>query len=900
MSRTWSKILVWVSVVLCVSSASLGLEATTAPSTAPAAPQSAPATMAAGSALEDKSGEHIAAAIAEVLIGHFAEAGEQIDKAAEIVPSDESIAAARDLLQGYRRRMRQAEAERRTEYDEAVRRVRWCMIAQRSLGGLPAGLEKKLRAKVEELASSCGKVGGSESLRDAAVEEAAKLKADSAEALTKSQQLLGEAEKLLADDDSDYGETFRALAKKLSREIESWKQLWESVQTDTPEGRDLGADELKVMESNLVEALVDVESMVAEKPWRIALMRAKDEARELALDQESLADQDWYKDLIADIERRGQEAVRDAKWYDALSAYAGLSKLSADNEEYQNTLKLIRRHVRMLGLYGNERSGGPSAPPGPGQAGLKQPATQATGNLVAPEPARWERMVSGVDAEMVDRTIRRLSASYVTAVDFRKLTRGALLSVKVLAQTPQVVDTFPNLRDEAKKQRFIEIIDRQLDAVDKTDRVDDLDLRLAFNVVLRASERTVKIPTEVVAIEFAEGFLDELDRFSAVIWPNNVADFRKHMLGQFVGVGIRINKAPDEPLKVVTPLAGSPAYKAGIRAGDAIIAVDGSATKDRDIDELVDSIMGEKGTKVVLTVKRRGGLKPIDIPVVRDKIFIRTVTGWRRRPVTGEWDYILDADQSIGYIRITQFTDETPRDVRKALKNLRSDGIKSIVLDLRINPGGLLRSAVAVANEFVDSGRIVSTRGRQVFSTTKNAKSDGTFLRGDLVVLVDKLSASAAEIVSGALKDLGRATIVGKRTYGKGSVQNVITLRHDPVTRQQLASLKLTTAYYYVGDSERLLHRENGAETWGVDPDVEVNMTPKQTDRWRQIQFSNELLQDTQTDELDQDLATQYDHDIQLQTAVVLLRLMQLQHAHPSVAKAPPAEGPVVPETQVR
>ncbi len=175
-----------------------------------------------------------------------------------------------------------------------------------------------------------------------------------------------------------------------------------------------------------------------------------------------------------------------------------------------------------------------------------------------------------------------------------------------------------------------------------------------------------------------------------------------------------------------------------------------------------------------------------------------------------------------------------------------------------------------MANEFLDTGRIVYTRGRQVPRTEIKADKKGAYLQGDLVVLVDKKSASAAEILSGALKDWRRGVIVGQRSYGKGSVQNVIPVRRDE------AYLKLTTAYYYL-PSGRLLHRQNSAKDWGVNPDVDVYITPRQMRRWLRIRRKTDLLQDFEPDLLKADLSQQYDADFQLNTAVLLLELMRLK-----------------------
>jgi len=884
-SKVRSKFALWLCCCAVLFAGPAGILATGEAPATQSQPSSAQAQ--AGAGLQPL--HLLQVSIHQAAKGDFADARAAIGRAIELAPENVDVQTARRLLEQYARRLDEAQEDRETEYKEAVRRVRWRMVAQETYPQRESTQrQKELEAKAEQIVAACENAVASDVLRDATTNETKDLRRDALEGLRKGGETLDAAAELAAGDESAFAGVFREVSDILERQIRRCRKTWETMTLDTPGGRVEASEALEPAERELAEALTDLEAILGAEPWKSALVYA-DAARELAVNKDRVADQEWFQQLVDDVRRRGREAVEQAKWYDALSAYAGLAKLFPDNERYEQELDKVRRHVRMLELYtsAEDDDESPGGAEGEDQAA---PETRPSGPAAQVQP-RWEKLVSGVDAEIVTRAIKRLRDIYVSPVDFRELTRQALLSVKIFASTPQLEGTFPGLRDEKAKQQFLAAIDRQLGAVEDANRVDDLDLHLAFNSVLRASERTINVPTSVLAVEFAEGFLDDLDRFSAMIWPEEVSNFRKHMLGQFVGVGIRITKSPGEPLKVVTPLAGSPAHKAGVRTGDMILAVDGRPTKDRDIDELVDSIMGEKGTKVVLTIKRPGRLKPVDIPIVRDTISIRTVKGWRRKPASGKWIFQLDVDPSIGYIRLTQFTDETASEIRRVLDDLKSQGVDSLILDLRLCPGGLLRSAVAVADEFLSSGRIVSTRRRQVLLNEKSADSGGEFVDGKVIVLVDNHSASASEIVAGALQDLGRALVVGERTYGKGSVQNVIPLRTDPLTREPLASLKITTAYYYVGESQYLLHRENGSKTWGVEPDVHVFMTPEQKQRYREEQFENELLQeDLSPEKLDEQLAREYDADLQLQTAVTLLRLMRLEPTSEALASAAPED----------
>jgi carboxyl-terminal processing protease len=631
---------------------------------------------------------------------------------------------------------------------------------------------------------------------------------------------------------------------------------WEDASVETEDNLDESVTRLEAIEDRIADVLADAETYVATKPWQIALSQCR-LAKDIAFDKTAVVKKDWYRRAIKLGEDIGKQAMEDAEWQDALDAYAGLYEINRDSETYETQREVAARHVRVLRLYGKEPTD---------VSATTQPTTQDTS-------VTWKEIAAEIDGRMVEDAISRMSRAYVSSIDYRKLTRSGLRAVKILAETPQVANTFEGLKDEKKKERFIAAIDRAMKQFDKRTRLDSLCLQLALNKVLFASEDTVGLPTNVLAMEFTDGFLEELDRFSSMIWPYEVEDFTKLTMGKFIGVGIQINKAPGQPLKVVTPLVGSPAYKAGIKSNDEIIAVDGVDTIPLTVNKLVRMITGKEGTKVTLTIKRVGLPKPRDFTIVRKEIHIRTVKGWRRRE-NGEWDYMIDPDHKIGYIRVTQFTRTTASNVASALKELRGQGVRSVVLDLRFNPGGLLRSARDVTAEFLASGTVVTTKGRQIARQVLRVDGEGNYHSGDLVVLVNELSASAAEIVSGALQDWDRAVIVGQRSYGKGSVQNVINLGDGR------AYLKLTTAYYYL-PSNRLLHRRNGDKKWGVDPDVSVYVTPDQMREWLDIRRKTDLIQEIDPEEQELKLEKQFKADVQLRSATMLLKMMKLRKSAP-------------------
>ncbi|NBB96348.1 MAG: PDZ domain-containing protein [Planctomycetes bacterium] len=768
---------------------------------------------------------------------------------------DAAVDKAITILEGYLKRMAAADIQRQRELRYEIDRMRWGLLAQEYRGELnKKDFAKELRTSInEDLGDAYQDIGTAETFEDSSADLAATMKATSLDAIEKARKAVQQAVSLLTGMDNAYGKAFKSEATTLLERLGEAATVWKDVDPSTPQSRWQGALKIQQVEEKLADAVTDVEVMVARKPWKVALLHGR-LAAEIAPDREAARKTDWYAKLLKAAKRHAAEAVADDEWNDALSAYAALKELEPGNAAYRDGVKLASRHVRVIRMYGS-----------PKKSDDADNGDDEDAPAVAQED--WKEFVSGVDAKMVRTAISKLDGGYVAAVDYRDLAMGALESVRILAETPEVCETFPGLKDDAERQAFIAAIEKEQEDLQRKDRVDHVDLHMALNQVIYSAQETVKLPMEVLAVEFADGFLDELDQFSSMVWPSDVIDFNKATMGNFTGIGVQITKEQNKPLKVVTPLLGTPAFKAGIKAGDLIVKVDGTETKTYTVDKLVDRIMGPEGTTVVLTIKRRGVAEPFEVPVVREKVYVRTVKGWQRKP-DGEWDYVLP-DGRTGYVRVTQFTEQTHEHVVEAFKQLKSAGIDSVVLDLRANPGGLLRSATAVANEFLDTGRIVFTKGRQVPRREIEATSDGQFLYGDMVCLVDQHSASAAEILCGALKDWGRAIVVGQRSYGKGSVQNVIPVRGRD------AFLKLTTNYYYLPRG-RLLHRKPGATDWGVDPDVAVGLTPKQMRRWITLQRKTDLLQDFDPELLKADLERLYETDIQLNAAVLLLRMMDL------------------------
>ncbi len=286
--------------------------------------------------------------------------------------------------------------------------------------------------------------------------------------------------------------------------------------------------------------------------------------------------------------------------------------------------------------------------------------------------------------------------------------------------------------------------------------------------------------------------------------------FTKSLTGEYVGIGSQI-VVQEGWLTIVTPLDDSPSLRAGLEADDRVVAIDGEDAYGITSDEAVDRLTGEAGTDVVLTIERAG--EKFDVTITRAAIKTVPVKGVHRQGADGQWEFMLDAEHSIGYIRIAQFTPGVAQMVAEALDQLGAAGgeLKGLILDVRWDPGGVLQEAIAIADLFLDEGVIVSTRGRARREEVARATPD-SIPDFPMVVLINEQSASASEVLAGALVENDRAIALGTRSVGKGSVQGVITLPHADG-----AQLKFTEGRYYL-PSGRSLQRSDENAAWGVDP----------------------------------------------------------------------------------
>jgi len=300
-----------------------------------------------------------------------------------------------------------------------------------------------------------------------------------------------------------------------------------------------------------------------------------------------------------------------------------------------------------------------------------------------------------------------------------------------------------------------------------------------------------------------KGMLDDLDPHTVYLPPENYKEMKVDTKGEFGGLGIEVS-VKNEQLVVVAPIEDTPADRAGVKAGDLIVKIDGQATKGMNLMEAVKKLRGPRGSKVLLTLQREGKEGSFDVSLRRETIQIKSVSSEL-------------VDRSYGYIRVKSFQEKTARELSREydrlLKQAEGGLLKGVILDLRNNPGGLLDQAIRVADEFIDSGVIVSTMGRKgSFQEVEMAHKEGTRSYTPMITLVNEGSASASEIVAGALQDHGRSVLLGSQTFGKGSVQTIIDLDDG-------SGLKLTIAHYYTPKGRSI-------QALGITPDITVSASP--------------------------------------------------------------------------
>lgn len=390
--------------------------------------------------------------------------------------------------------------------------------------------------------------------------------------------------------------------------------------------------------------------------------------------------------------------------------------------------------------------------------------------------------------------------------------------VWVLALLMMLGFTLPATRtvQAATEDEYFELMKLFVDTFEEIDRnfVEPVDRRELIEAAMR-------------------GMVLKLDPHSNYIGTSEIRQFTEAVDQEFGGIGIQVTIEPKtRRLMVMVPMPGTPAIKAGLRAGDHILEIDDKPTADfpagREMESAVQMMRGKPGETVKVKIQHTGAPMPETVEIVRDVIKSPTVMG-DHYDSTGNWSFLIEGEDKLGYIRLTNFARNSTEEVHSALEALKKEGMKGLVLDLRFNPGGLLGAATAISDFFVESGVIVSVKGRNTEEQTYKATKRGTYSGFPMVVLVNHSSASASEIVSACLQDHKRAVIVGERSYGKGSVQNVIQLEGGK------SALKLTTASYHrpSGKNIHRLPKATEKDEWGVvpDPGFEVKLTDEDLEK---------------------------------------------------------------------
>ncbi len=349
----------------------------------------------------------------------------------------------------------------------------------------------------------------------------------------------------------------------------------------------------------------------------------------------------------------------------------------------------------------------------------------------------------------------------------------------------------------------------------------------ALNIIEK--ESLVQVPERELFNAAMDGMLSKLDPNSSYISQDQYKAFDEDLNQEFVGVGMEVEKDEERDcIRVVRPIPGTPAYKSGLLVGDRIVQIDGKSTEGLSNQQAIELIRGPKGESVLFLVSRDGQSDDLEISVTRDDIPVPSIYGDTRN-ADGSWNFRVSEDSRIGYIRLLQFGKRSTDELRVAVQGLNGT-VSAFILDLRSNPGGLLNAAVDISDMFI--GRevlIVQTkrRGGHVVSRRYATSETELDVKIPMVVIVNELSASASEIVSACLQDHGRATIVGKQTWGKGTVQDLITLERDR------SLLRLTTASYWRPSGkniDRTVRPPEDEDQYGVRPDegFEVSLTDEE------------------------------------------------------------------------
>ncbi len=481
---------------------------------------------------------------------------------------------------------------------------------------------------------------------------------------------------------------------------------------------------------------------------------------------EALADEHLLEQLLL----QGQQLEQQRRWGEALSHYEQALREHPERRELQQRLTVARIHFDIGRRYGD---------------------SSFLASLI--------RLSEQEALDVYTEVLLKIQAHYVEEPNWHQLVQRGAMNMEVALSEPVFVER--NLPNAAPERIAAYSRDSQRTLASRAVRGRQEARDMVASAASLAAQQLGMSPQAVI-MEYTCGATGALDEYSTYLTGTQLEDVFSQIEGNFVGLGIEL-KAESRSLLIVSVITGGPAQRGGIRAGDRIVEVDGKSTNDISTDTAADMLKGIEGSSVDLVVvspdnnSRRLRLR-------RERVEVPSVEGVK----------LLDREQGIGYFRLSSFQKTTSRDVDAALWKLHHEGMRSLIIDVRGNPGGLLTASVEVADKFVSAGTIVSTRGRSPREDFDyKAHQVGTW-RVPLIVLIDGDSASASEIFAGAIHDHRRGTVVGQRSYGKGSVQGIFPLNVST------AGVRLTTAKFYSPSGQPISHR-------GVSPDIVVRTAAK-------------------------------------------------------------------------
>jgi carboxyl-terminal processing protease len=470
-------------------------------------------------------------------------------------------------------------------------------------------------------------------------------------------------------------------------------------------------------------------------------------------------------DDLATVFEKGSRLESERKWAEALSFYEDALRKHPSRTDLQQRVVLSRAHYDVSRRYGD------------------------TSYTLALEQLRERDALT-----IYDEVLLKIQANYVHQPHWQQILYSGLTNLEVALTEPIFVEK--NLPGMPVAQ--LGSLQREVRQLTTAKKVEDRYQALSHvDSIGRTLSERYGLAHRTVVMEFASGATSALDEYSGFLTGSQMDEVFSQIEGNFVGLGIELKTEP-AGLLIVNTISTGPAALGGIKPGDRIVAVDGKSPAQVSPDTLADMLRGEEGSQVSVSVQDESGAKR-DLQLIRRRVEVPSVTDVK----------MVDREQGIGYFKLTSFQKTTSRDVDAALWKLHDEGLRHLIIDLRGNPGGLLKAAVDVADKFVMDGLIVATKGRSARENFDHRGQLAGTWRVPLVVLIDHDSASASEIFAGAIRDHRRGTVVGVKSYGKGSVQGIFPLAAANV------GVRLTTAKWYTPSGQAI----SGA---GVNPDVVV------------------------------------------------------------------------------